>query len=265
MKRKFFKLALSVLFGLFMITSSVSCKKNETNPSELNSNLIGKWNVSNDNAKYGSFEFTKDKKYIIEQRVSSLQSAPENSILKSSSSEPNTVYIIIFGDYSTLSENGGVYNLNLGDFGLIKITISESGASIEVNGEVFDITKDEDIVTGNQDKTELLCHTWRFNLPEGYFDDDFGTITFTPNGTFLIINDDGDDVTFGKWKWASTNSIEVETKSYLESPPVGEGEEGQIIEEIDIVNLEIVKLTTTELILSNTDEEGETETQSFKR
>ncbi|MDR1563262.1 MAG: hypothetical protein LBS54_09355 [Dysgonamonadaceae bacterium] len=259
MKTKFFKLALSVLFGLFMTMTFVSCEKDEIDLPDFTSSLIGKWNVSNDNAEYSSFEFTKDKKYIIQQKVSSLRSAPANNALRSLTDNPETVYIIIiFGDYSTLSEDGGVYNLNLGDFGLIKITISESGASVEVNGEVFDITKDENTVTGNKDKTELLCHPWRVNNSDDNENYD-GTITFTPNGTYFVADsNDEDDNLCGKWKWTSSNTIEAEFKSYNDYGG------GEIIEEIVIQHSKIIKLTTTELIVSYIGENGDNLHSEFR-
>ncbi|MDR1652211.1 MAG: copper resistance protein NlpE [Prevotellaceae bacterium] len=246
MKRKFFKLAMSMLFGLFLTTIFVSCVKEEIDPpDDFTPDLIGKWNVSNAGAEYSSFEFTKDKMYIIQQRVSSLQSAPANSILKSSSSEPNTVYIIIiFGDYSTLSADGGVYNLDLGDFGLIKITISESGATVEVNGEVFDITRDGNSVTGNQAKTELLCHAWNW-----LENDESGILTFTPNGTYLTYLEEYPEYAeSGTWKWLNSNNIEVTHTNYIYS--WGSGGELEVTEKIVTQKVKIVELTETELTAS---------------
>jgi hypothetical protein len=52
-----------------MSISFQSCSKEEpiddsSGQNELNSPIVGKWTVGNQDAQYGSFEFTVDKKYI---------------------------------------------------------------------------------------------------------------------------------------------------------------------------------------------------------
>jgi hypothetical protein len=77
--------------------------------NELDSPLVGKWTVGNQDAEYGSFEFTADNKYIITQRTTT-PSARSASLRAS-----ETVYIvIIFGDIASLSNSGNEYTLSVG-------------------------------------------------------------------------------------------------------------------------------------------------------
>jgi hypothetical protein len=205
------------------------------------SSIIGKWEVSNQNAEYGSFEFTGDNKYIITQKVSSpLRSTSENPVY----------IIVIFGDYSTImtGEVDGVlsYGLDLKEFGMVDITINSSGtATITVNGETYSTEKAETVT--ETDKTKLLCHTW---YEKDYEKEEY-SITFTTAGTYIFYEADYNESTgkwdaleplYGTWEWTSDGNIKMTDEFDDEGTnPV----------------VKIVKLTSSEFVYIGDDGNGD--------
>jgi len=255
-KNLFFRAFTLLIINLFVGATFVSCSKGDNDketppPSAEKSPIIGKWEISNQNAQYGSFEFTVDKKYIITQRKN------HNAALRSTS-EP--VYIIIFGDYSSINENGNTHTLDLKKFGTATVTISGSTATITINGETYTANKVEEIDNStHSEKTELLCYTWYPND-----DDDIQSITFTSAGTYfaeykgLTSEDIQAGVGAGTWEWAKDEKLKIGGICRDDCPNCREGDD-------DCINarkesncgewyicydyLTILKLTKSELIL----------------
>ncbi|NDV66409.1 hypothetical protein [Bacteroides sp. 224] len=211
--------------------SFYSCSSDDDGPDDSTTNapLVGKWEVSNQNAEYGSFEFTGDQKYIITQRTT-IPTEGSRSVTRAG----ETYIIVIFGDYSTKSTEGNEYKLDLKEFGTIVISITESGATITVNGEMYDVSKAPEVAI--TDRTKLLCHTWNLDkareyvpsdeeAPEYIFIGNGETITFTNNGTYVQYNanlteeqkeyDGIPDYEYGTWKWIDSKTLEMSYNGYL--------------------------------------------------
>jgi len=143
LQTNFFKAILASML-VVCISGLYSCSSDNDDPDSPlgdEKNIIGKWEVSNQNAEYGSFEFTGDKKYIITQHVKGTRA--DNYI------------IIIFGDYSTVkADENNTFTLDLKEFGVITISIKDGNAEITVNGEVYTTSKAKEVNTDKQ--TELL-------------------------------------------------------------------------------------------------------------
>jgi hypothetical protein len=197
MKTKFKSSTWAILIAVLVAGISDSCSKDDSNPEVEESVVIGKWEVQDANAAYGSFEFTSDKKYIITQRSTTppdgqsasvktertkLDTPPihtqwATSLLQGQSTDvktahlnttSQTVYVtVIFGDYSIISSNNGTINLDLSNFGTISIAINlnaqEATITVTVNGETKTYTADKAEEMPTNDKTELFCHTWTFS------------------------------------------------------------------------------------------------------
>jgi hypothetical protein len=182
---------------LVLLLAFAGCRKDDSNPEVEESVVVGKWEVQDANAAYGSFEFTSDKKYIITQRntmppngqsagvkmsSTKLDTQPvytqwATSLLHGQSTSVKTAHLntasqtdyvtVISGDYSVLSNNNGTINLNLLNFGTISITINsnaqEATITVTVNGETETYTADKAAEMPTNDKTELFCHTWTFS------------------------------------------------------------------------------------------------------
>lgn len=257
LQRNFFKSVLSI-FILVSLSGFYSCSDNgddegdngggDNNQSKA---VVGKWEVSNQNAEYGSFEFTADNKYIITQRVTENPYLKSSSTLRSTSDNQTGYIVVIFGDYSSLSANGNTYNLDLKEFGTITITISGSGATIEVNGETYSAGKAEEI-TDYSKQTELLCHTWTFVKWENDDEDDDEeyhemTMTFSSAGTYIGHEKtwyEEERIQIGPWKWINQNRIEY---TYTASDEWG-GTEGSGFAEYEVTEiLTILELTDKKL------------------
>lgn len=210
--------------------SFYSCSSDDDGSGDSTTNvpLVGKWEVSNQNAEYGSFEFTGDQKYIITQRTTT---PPKGS--RSVTRAGETYIIVIFGDYSAISVEGNEYKLDLKEFGTIVINISGAGATITVNGETYDASKAPEV--DFTDNTKKLCHTWKIDKTREYVPSDeeapeyictnSGDMTFTNNGTYVQYNanlteeqkeyDGIPDYEYGTWKWIDSKTLEMSYNSYL--------------------------------------------------
>ena len=233
--------------------------KKET-PIEKTSSVVGKWQITESNVQYSSFEFTVDNKYLIAQ-----ENVPVSGKTRFSTGSDATVQpAIIFGDYSTLGDNeNNVVNLNLSKFGTITATVSDDGQSmnINVNGTDYKATKVDEMPSN--DKTELLCHTWKFQKGEiidenlvpdeekEWFISEYGsnwkakvneeftasiqnvTITFTKAGTYFIYSpNDPDDNTIYNWEWEDISKGIMTYTAYYEDGEIYVGR-GTVIELTD--------------------------------
>ncbi|NDV57642.1 hypothetical protein D0T85_05935 [Bacteroides sp. 519] len=235
-----------------------SCSSDDDDKTGTEGNesaIVGKWEVSNQNAAYGSFEFTSDKKYIITQRTTT----PPNGS-RSVTRAGETYIIVIFGDYSSLSGTGNEYTLNLKEFGTIVINISGSGATITVNGETYDTNKAPEITT-NKSKTELLCHEWKFDksiingeeLPSEY---SYYRLVFTETGTYYSEGTFREEPiesfsTYGAWEWVDSKTIKITQEGGTNTW------EEETLEETFVSTVQ--KLTDSELVIYGIDNSYEYE------
>ncbi|MDR1202085.1 MAG: DUF4488 domain-containing protein [Tannerellaceae bacterium] len=277
---------LKSVLSIFMLASLIvfsTCTKVEVIDPENTENtgdeslLLGKWEISDKNATYGSFEFTNDKKYIVTQRVTT-KAAEDNP-------GGNPVYIIIiFGDYTSLQQDGNTYNLDLKEFGIITITISDGSATITINGETYIGNKTEPIDIS--ERTELLSHTWNFRnektincwlgspnpnnpyeiietLDYSFINIVEGTITFTSDGTYIEQLDseiseptiDSDKIYIpyrdGTWEWTKDNKLKIGISWYNYIYD----DTGKIVQTLFGINYQeydISKLTESELFFTGT-------------
>ncbi len=248
----FFKTILTSMFVL-CATGFSSCKSSDDdpNPTGDEKNIIGKWEVKNSGAEYGSFEFTGDKKYIVTQKVSG-----DASTMKSSQTRSETNYIIIiFGDYSAVNAKDNNYTLDLKQFGTIVINISGSGATITVNGETYDTSKVKEVTTNEQ--TELLCHTWNIKSEDEEGVIATGTMTFTTSGTYFCRITDYENETTndtGTWEWKGSKMLYASYTRYWTEYSDGEVTHGT---ETIYDSMNLIKLTDKEFVFEF-DDEGNT-------
>lgn len=253
LQTNFLKTALaSMLVVCAMGFSSCSSDDGESETPPTESSIVGKWDVSDTktraagDAKYGSFEFTADNKYIITQPAVATNG--------------DKYMLVIFGDYNATGGENNEFTLNLKEFGTIKISITKNTASITIDGVVYVAVKAKDIdLTDNNKK---LCGTWK--VKSKYDDEpefeDFGTMTFTSSGTYLgmFINGDTGELVpdNGTWYWKSDNVINVSITGYCtESNPDTIGPNGEIIPgkteswvEIEFEDWKIIELTDTKFV-----------------
>jgi hypothetical protein len=248
------------VFSTFMSISFQSCTTEElvgdlSGKNELDSPLFGKWTVGNQDAEYGSFEFTADKKYIITQRTTT--PSPRSASLRAS----ETVYVvIIFGDIASLSSSGNEYTLNLSEFGTITITIdpAKGTATVTVNGETYTAAKEKEIEGADSTTLDLLCHTWNFEANAGAGDDESsGRFTFTKSGTYLA---SGVELSTGEefheqntFKLLSSTEIQLASRAVSIS---NSNCEITIEEREETTDFTIKKLTESECILYREEEEN---------
>jgi len=133
-----FKTVLIAIFAV-CVSGFYSCSDDDNGGDNGGNNqtksIIGKWKVTNQNAEYGYFEFTKDNKYYIQQRVN----IANNKTRTSNNDDNKTVYIIIvLGDYDLTNSIDNKFVLSLKDLGTIIVDVNESGyATITINGENY--------------------------------------------------------------------------------------------------------------------------------
>lgn len=171
----------------------------ETPPTE--SSIVGKWDVQSNtraagDAKYGSFEFTADNKYIITQPAIATNG--------------DKYMLVIFGDYNATGGENNEFTLNLKEFGTIKIAITKNTASITIDGVVYVAVKAPEVQS--TDKTKLLCNTWKESHSidaEGNRednDDENYRVSFTESGTYYFY-ETGFDIEYGTWEWTKDGNI----------------------------------------------------------
>ncbi len=218
----------------------------ETPPTD-ESSIVGKWEVTNPetraagDAKYGSFEFTADNKYIITQPAVATNG--------------DKYFLVIFGDYNATGGENNEFTLNLKEFGTIKISINKTSASITIDGVVYVAVKAPEVdLTDNNKK---LIGTWKIKSKYGSEDDsqitDEGTWTFTSVGTYIIASPDG-QVENGTWSLKSNNVVSVTYQSYFMNIPEG-GSQSEITVEYTTDDWTINKLTNKEFTFEIPDDE----------
>jgi hypothetical protein len=241
----------SLLFTGISMTGFNSCTSEEA-PDEQKPEeniLLGKWKVSGERTIYSSFEFTGDKKYIITQSLTALP-VPESGLRAARADGQQDCIMISFGDYSAVNE-GNTYTLELSEIGTITIEISgSSDATVTVNSETYAVNKAEPVDTS--EKTELLCHTWKYTQSgEGVDLLGSGSVTFTPAGTVLDKSNESGVIGEAAWEWTKDDKIKTTSIEYA----VRESSDGNWEDDISILYWNVLKLTASELILQEDDDD----------
>lgn len=257
LRMKFLKTALAsmlVLCAMGFYSCSSDEGEPETPPTE--SSIVGKWDVQSNtraagDAKYGSFEFTADNKYIITQPAVATNG--------------DKYFLVIFGDYNATGGENNEFTLNLKEFGTIKISITKNTASITIDGVVYVAVKAPE----KEQVDKKLIGTWKV---KSKFDDepDFteaGTITFTSYGTYLMSYIEGDTGELihdnGTWSWKSDNIISVSYEVFWQTippsfvdPETGVEIPGKVESgvETEFEDWKFTKLTDTEFIAEIVDD-----------
>jgi hypothetical protein len=261
-KFKFKTVLCSLLFMGMGVTGFNSCVNKEVpdEPKPDENVLSGKWEVSDKTASYGSFEFTGDNKYIITQCLVAL---PESlsGVIAATTDRAQVHVLIHYGDYSALNNGENTYALELSEMGTITITVSGDEATITINGESYAVNKAKPI--DDSEKTERLCHTWNYTQSgEGVDLLDSGYLTFTPNGTVLGKSNESVTVLGAVWEWTKDGKIKITHTDYVVTIfPDGHWGYDESKQEVSILYCNVLKLTESELILQEDDED---ETMRFE-
>ena len=210
-------------------------------------NLIGKWDVSNKNAEYTSFEFTEDKNFIITRHVDATRP----------SWEPR---LFIFFDYSITNVKGNKFTLKLEmpgvfftGFGTPVIDIAGRSATITVGDETYNASKAKNIEA--TDETKLLCHTWNFRAEDETGVYMTGVVIFTTVGVYSTEDTASSQSKLpafqnrGVWKFVDSNTINMPLVRLKYWEEFDETRMSFFYE-----NLKILKLTETEFEFELDDE-----------
>ena len=172
------KFLTTLILSLFLVSTFLSCDKENDNGEDnvvSASTISAKWEISNKNSPYASFEFNEDGNYIVvenvrEANLRSVSASLKSSLLRknaskrismrSSESESN-LSPIHFGTYKIEGEN-----IILSGFGLIEvvsITSDEFSFSftLESTGkkDSFVAAKSVEPISSSS-RTEMFCRTW---------------------------------------------------------------------------------------------------------
>jgi hypothetical protein len=231
----------SILFVWMLLSASVvfhSCKDDDDNnneddpkPSGLTDNISAKWEISDPNSRYISFEFNKDGNYIVVERAATQRAAAATCTENRMASETNAPFLAYteenalrasqgddfithFGTYTV--QNGQTLLLSgFGVFAIISITENELSFSVTLTGQTqamqYNATKTEDSIAAST-KTDLLCRTWLLvklqgvPLPAGSEQ----IMLISRAGTYFYKANDGSS-RLSQWKWYDYPGIEKES------------------------------------------------------
>jgi hypothetical protein len=164
------------LLSLLVATVVTACSEDDDDSSgdTLTNTINAKWEISNPNSAYASFEFSKDGDYIVleNEKGATLKSSarlyPQNSLFQNktkvstrSSSSDSNLSPIHFGKYKI--EGNKIILLGFGSIDIISITAEEFTFSftLEATGkkEEYIANKAEEPVSSSS-RTSMLCRTW---------------------------------------------------------------------------------------------------------
>jgi hypothetical protein len=223
------------LVGLFMAVAFNSCDDDENNKDNdpLVDAISAKWEISDSNSPYASFEFNKDGNYIVAERVetdaerveTTLQSSGASAgqpFIKSNSfrtagtrlSEPEqNSSPVYFGTYRI--EGNRIILSGFGSIEIISMTDDEFSFSLTLEGtkEKTDFVaekSDEPIAASS--RTDMLCRTWVLermtedgeSIPAG----GSMTVLFSRAGTYLVSYVYEGSTGLSSWKWANSQETQ---------------------------------------------------------
>ena len=222
---------LIYLMVFAFVFAFVSCDKDNEGDSGVTVNtLSAKWEISDRNSPYASFEFNKDGNYIVVRNIEGLRSASAISKVplfksnhlraaktRSSESESN-LSPLHFGTYRIEGNR-----IILSGFGLIEVTSITAeefsfSFTLEATGEKnnFVAGKSEEPISSSS-RTDMFCRTW---IVETFTEDGeiieeleeiIGSIVlFSKAGTYLVLyGGEGGDAGLSEWKWANQEETEL--------------------------------------------------------
>jgi hypothetical protein len=178
MKRKVFFLS-GLILNLAFMSIFVSCDNengNEGNETDILKNTISaKWEISDNDSPYASFEFNKDGNYIVIEKdeeislKSNLRTNSKQSLLKSNLTKTNMRSAK--SDSNLSSIHFGTYKIEgnsiiLSGFGLIEV-ISITNEEFSFSFTLESTREKSSFVAGKADepissssKTDMFCRTW---------------------------------------------------------------------------------------------------------
>lgn len=154
--------------------------------------LSAKWEVSDSDNPYISFEFNESGSYIVLEKGSTKSTADT---------------IIHFGQY-TISHD----TIILGDFGTLKVV--ELGSDVFwfsittcFSGKKTEVSTKKAAEMAGSARTDLLCKTWNIK----YYGDDvvLGTVLFSKAGTYFVHYYDDEEGGLAQWRWKDSNEKEL--------------------------------------------------------
>ena len=240
-----------LLFGLLTALSVmffVACSNDggENGDIPLVNRISAKWEISDENSPYASFEFNKDGNYIVvmrnvEANSRSLSVNSKNPFLKkplkTRSSETN-LSPIHFGTYKI--EGNNIILSGFGVMEIINITAEEFSFSftLEATGEKnsFVAEKSAEPISSSS-RTDMLCRSWllnkviidfdsfsqediesykeeygenwKFEVERNWSEDMLGlSVLFSRAGTYLVLYADG-EAGLAEWKWANREETKI--------------------------------------------------------
>jgi hypothetical protein len=219
----------AVLAGLCMMSS---CHREDNDENATDTDIPGKYEVTDTDSPYASFEFTEDGKYMIVERnptkaASSTKASPAGTMKYGTYvTNGNTIDLLGFG-IIIVSENGNskIFSVEL---------VSEPGQSKQ-----YAVRKMPSAIESEQ-RANMLCRTWRLveimGLPVTPGSSSEFTLTFSKAGTYFVVNHNG-STELHNWRWYDEQKTIIE--HYDDAPGSGAG----------IANID--KLTDSELELSD--------------
>ena len=228
--------------SIVFVSTFVSCDKDNENGSDNGvsvNTLSAKWEISDNNSPYASFEFNKDGNYIVvendfETNLRSLSTSSKKSLFKSNISKvvsmrssQSNLSSIHFGTYKI--EGNKIILSGFGLMEVISITNEEFSFSftLEATGEKnsFVAGKSDEPISSSS-RTNMLCRTWycekitftenaleleEIELLEEMAEEMTGmTILLSKAGTYLCLYTN-EEAGLAEWKWAN----EEETQFYF--------------------------------------------------
>ena len=255
LKMKKVNFLASVILNLILMSVFVSCENEKNNDKDLDNDndisintISAKWEMSDSNSPYASFEFNEDGYYIVVENSEAANlkanSSPrlKEKLLKRNNkvSLESNLSPIHFGTY-IIDGN----NIILSGFGLIEVvSISNEEFTfsfiLESNGEKnsFVAGKSEEPISPSN-RTDMLCRTWEVDevtIDINYLSDDvrerykekYGEdwinvlkkdrtagsegliLLFSKAGTYLVLySGEERDAGLSEWKWVDKEETSI--------------------------------------------------------
>jgi len=203
-------------------TNNNNDSTNDNNGADTKKAISEKWEISDNNSPYSSFEFTTDNVYIVTENINHVSNKIHNSrsVLAKNSDENLTIR---FSEVRAATPTGsnlspihtGKYridgdNIILEGFGMLNIislTAEEFIFSfkLENSGNAYEYHAEKAVNTVNESsRTDMLCRFWKFvkvSNPDYKHQIGYGVL-FSKAGTYLVTYKDG-SAGLSEWKWAN--------------------------------------------------------------
>jgi len=220
------KMKKNFIFSLFVVllfSFVISCDNDTTKNNDFVSKqaISAKWNITDSNSRYSSFEFTMDGFYIvIENSNQSSRSIQVSKNVFDNDEEPIPLFGLISANrqVTNLSTiHTGTYRIDgnqiiLEGFGVlhpISITVEEFifSFTLVISGQNYEYhsVKVNNQQINDSSRTNLFCRFWTIvKVNNQIYDHYIGiSVICSKAGTFLTLHPDGTS-SLGEWKWANS-------------------------------------------------------------